>query len=396
MAEPRQNRKKIKTWAFIALLLAGLGAVTGCQTMSFYKQAVAGQYELFANQTPIDKIIADAETPSQLKHQLELVQHLRAFAHEELKLPVNGHYARYVDLRRPYVVWNIQAAPEFSLEPRTWWYPLVGSLEYRGYFAERNARNYAEQLRAQGSDVSMGGVQAYSTLGWFKDPVLNTFIFDSEPELAETIFHELGHQRVFARGDTDFNEAFATTVGREGVRRWFQTRGDSVALAAYEESLRRHGHFVALVMNTRAQLEALYGDERDSDGKIRATRKPRAIPPEELRREKRRILAELRQDYSDLKAQWGGRAPGDGWFSDELNNAMLNSIANYYDLVPGFERLLEIYEGDLEEFYVAVERLSRKSRDERHEWLRILSAPRDSDSEPLVVESESASKTGGS
>ena len=170
----------------VILLIAVLG-VSGCQTLTFYGQALKGQYQLLAHRQPLEKLVSDPETPARLKTQLELVQKLRAFAEQELKLPVDGHYAKYVDVHRSFVVWNVEAAREFSLEPKAWWYPLVGSLEYRGYFSERRATNYGAALQHKGYDVFVGGVEAYSTLGWFKDPILNTFIYNREPDLAETI-----------------------------------------------------------------------------------------------------------------------------------------------------------------------------------------------------------------
>ncbi len=182
-------------------------------------------------------------------------------------------------MHRPFVVWNVEAAPEFSLEPKSWWYPLVGSLEYRGYFSKQGAQKYGAWLQAKGYDVYVGGVTAYSTLGWFKDPLLNTFIFDPEPDLAETLFHELGHQRVFASGDTDFNEAFATTVGQEGARRWLRAKGDQVALEKYLAELRRTVQFARLIMDTRERLVMLYGDERTEGGQVKATKQKRGVPP---------------------------------------------------------------------------------------------------------------------
>lgn len=363
------KKRRFKRWLLIFLLLLVVGGVCGCQTLSFYRQAVAGQYQILAHQKQLEQVIADPQTSATLKEKLQLVQKLRAFAGKELKLPVDGHYRRYVDVHRKYVVWNVQATPEFSLEPKTWWYPFVGSLEYRGYFSERAAQKYAAHLKAKGYDVSVGGVEAYSTLGWFKDPVLNTFIYHSEADLAEIIFHELGHQRVFASGDTDFNEAFATTVGIEGVRRWLRAKGDEVAYEAYAAALRRNEQYVRLVERARQKLEKLYEDERTAEGRLRQTKKPRALPPDELRHEKQRVLAELRKEYDQLKAQWGGHADYDDWFAHELNNAHLNSVANYYDLVPGFEQLLELNGGELGKFYAAAEQLTRKSKDERHQAL---------------------------
>lgn len=360
-----------RTALLLAILAMGLIALSGCRTAKFYGQAIKGQYEIFAHQEEVETLIADPKTAPRLRGRLELLQNLRAFADHELKLPVDGHYRKYVDVHRPYVVWNIQAAPEFSLEPKTWWYPLVGSLEYRGYFSEPAARSYAEWLGRKGYDVYVGNVEAYSTLGWFKDPVLNTFIYRSDPALAEVIFHELGHQRVFARGDTDFNEAFATVVGQEGARRWLRSRGDAKAYDAYVTSLRRTDQFVHLIMNTRARLEKVYGDHRDKEGKVKAA-KHLVATPDELRTAKRKVFDDLRSEYAQLKLSWDGFDGYDQWIAKALNNAQLNSIANYYDYVPGFEQLLNLKGGDLEQFYGAVERLSKMSEDDRHQWLRAL------------------------
>ena len=360
-----------KALIFLALLLIVV-ALSGCQALSYYRQAIKGQISLITSEERTDKLIADPRTPADLKRQLELVEGLRAFADKDLKLPIDNHYKKYADLHRPYVVWNVEAAPEFSMEPKGWWYPLVGRLEYRGYFSKKAAQNYGGSLRKKGYDVYIGGATAYSTLGWFKDPILNTFIFEPEADLAETIFHELGHQRVFARGDTDFNEAFATTVGQEGARRWLQANGDSVAQETYLAELNRTEDFVHLIMKTREELEGLYGDERTDDGKVKASRKPRPGSDEELRREKQKIFERLQSAYVNLKERWGGNTDYDDWFSHDLNNAKLNSVAAYYDLVPGFQRLLQINGGDLEKFYQEASRLAEKPKAERQNWLRSL------------------------
>jgi len=352
----------------LVLLLAGIVvAVSGCQTFSFYSQAVKGQYQLFAHQKPTSQLRAD-----ELKSRLELVQELRAFAASHLSLPVDGHYLKYVDLGRPFVVWNIEAAQAYSLQPKSWWYPLVGSLEYRGYFSKEDAKKYAERLRKKGYDVYVGGVEAYSTLGWFKDPLLNTFIFNPDADLAETLFHELGHQRVFARGDMDFNEAFATTVGQEGARRWLRSKGDTNACAAYAAHLERTRQFVQLVMKTRERLAALYGDHRDEDGKIKASKESPALPPDELRRQKDQILADLKREYAEAKTGWGGDDEYDDWFTGPINNAQLNSVAAYFDLLPAFEHLLQINGGDLEKFYGAADLLAKLPKKERERQLRAL------------------------
>jgi predicted aminopeptidase len=355
----------------VLLLVVVVTAVSGCQTIGFYAQAAKGQFQIFAHQEVIDKLVADPKTPAPLRQQLRLIEELRAFAKDQLKLPVDGNYRKYVDVHRPYVVWNVQAAPQFSLQPRTWWYPLVGSLEYRGYFSERSARKYAARIVKKGDDVYVDGVEAYSTLGWFKDPVLNTFIDRSEPELAEVIFHELGHRRVFARGDTDFNEAYATTVGQEGARRWLRASGKTNLLERYAVALQRNDQFVHLIMSTREQLEKVYGDTLDKDGKVRAAKVP-PLPPARLKEAKQRVFTGLRSQYEQLKISWGGYSGYDDWFAHELNNAQLNTIANYYDFLPAFKRLLELNGGDMEKFYQEVERLSKMDKDTRHQWLRDL------------------------
>jgi predicted aminopeptidase len=311
-------------------------------------------------------------TSNRLKERLKLVAELRQFAAKDLALEVDGHYRKYADLHRPYVVWNVQAAPEFSMEPKSWWYPFLGRLEYRGYFSEKGATNYANWLRRRGYDVTVGGVSAYSTLGWFKDPLLNTFLFDPTADLAETIFHELSHQRVFAHGDTDFNEAFATTVGQEATRRWLQSQGKTEAFEAYMTQLERNNQFVHLVTETRRRLEHLYGDTRDKDGKVKRNKAGPTLPEQAARREKSRILDHFRQELAQLRSKWGETTFREAWVDGSINNAHLNAIANYYDLVPGFEELLALNGGDLTKFYEAAEGLASKSKRERHEWLNVL------------------------
>jgi predicted aminopeptidase len=322
----------------------------------YYFQAIHGEFQLLTHRQSIDKLIARPATPPKLRQQLQLVQQLRAFAGSELKLPVDGNYDKYVDVHRKYAVWDVQAAPEFSLQPKLWRYPLVGSLAYRGYFSEKSARDYGRRLSKEGFDVYVDGVDAYSTLGWFKDPILSTFIDDSEAELAELLFHELAHKRVFAAGDTDFNEAYATTVGQEGARLWLRSKGDSDPLAKYDAAIGRDEQFVRLIMTTRERLSKVYGA---------------AAAPEELRRRKQRVFDDLRREYEELKKQWGGFSGYDDWFARDLNNAKLNTVANYYDYLPGFQRLLQQKGGNIEQFNSAVERLSKVPIDRRHQALRI-------------------------
>ncbi len=325
----------------------------------YYVQAIRGEYQILAHRKSIDKLIADPKTDSKLRQQLQLVQRLRAFAKTELKLSVDGGYAKYVDLHRRYVVWTVQAAPEFSLAPKVWRYPLVGSLAYRGYFSEKKARDYGEHLAKEGFDVYVDGVEAYSTLGWFKDSLLNTFIDNSEPDLAELLFHELAHKRVFASGDTEFNEAYATTVGQEGARRWLRGNGDMELLEKYNAAIGRDRQFVHLIMGTRERLAKLYGNANASRSR-----------PEDARREKQRIFDDLRRQYEELKTEWGGYSGYDNWFMQDLNNAKLNTVANYFDYLPGFQRLLQENDSDIQKFHAAAERLAKEPKDIRHQKLR--------------------------
>jgi predicted aminopeptidase len=354
------------------VLLLIVAAVSGCRAIGFYSQALKGQCQLLSQRESITKLLTDPKTPPRLRERLELVQELRRFAEEKLRLPVDGHYQNYVELHRDFVVWDVEAAPEFSMEPKTWWYPVVGRLDYRGYFSEKGAHKYGEWLWGQGYDVYYSGASAYSTLGWFKDPVLSTFLFGPKTELAETLFHELGHQVAFARGDTDFNEAFATTVGQEGAKRWVRSLNDPVLLEDYQTALQRNVEFVTAVMKARNRLESLYGDTRTSAGDVRAAGEKFIADRIQMREQKLRIIEDLRQDYARLKQSWGGNEAYDNWFESPINNAKLNSVAAYYDLVPCFERLLELNHGDLNKFYAEVRHLADAPREQRYQRLRQL------------------------
>jgi predicted aminopeptidase len=335
--------------------------LTGCETCAYYRQAIVGQYRIVAARRPIDQVLADPQTPTNLSQKLRLVLQLREFAENALKLPANGHYLRYADVGRRYVVWNVHAAPACSLDQKSWWYPIVGRLEYRGYFLEQDAQHYANKLERRGLDVYVEGVEAYSTLGWFRDPVLNTFIHHDDAALAETLFHELAHQKVFVSGDTDFDEAFATAVGQEATRRWLRARGDLHALAAYLDAQRREVQFVQLVTTARQKLEALYTNSLCSEKGRRAG----LLFPLACQDAKRQIIDGLRRDHGELKAQWGGFAGYDRWFEQPLNNAQLNTVATYYEWVPAFQRLLRDSGDDLERFYATVKALAKRPKKER-------------------------------
>lgn len=321
--------------------------------MGFYSQAIRGQYQIVARQRSIDGLLENPQTSQALKERLRFVLEVRQFAETGLDLDANGHYLRYADLRRRFAVWNVFATPAFSLTPKSWWYPLVGRLDYRGYFSEAHARKEAARLKRKGFDVHVGGVAAYSTLGWFRDPVLNTFVFESETDLAELIFHELAHQRLFIPGDTDFNEAFATAVAKEGVRRWLKSRDQIEELARYEEQTRRAEQFAQLVDDTRRQLAAIYGETNG----ITANPPSSKHDPDALRENKQRAFDQLRENYSRLKSTWSNNTDYDAWFRHSLNNAQLNTVKAYYHFVPAFRRLLELQGGDLNRFYEAARKI---------------------------------------
>lgn len=350
----RKRRRVLKLLGFGFAVVVLAMVLSGCQTVSYYKQAIRGQYQIFANRERVEKLIANPNTPAELKEKFRLVMDLRRFAEAELKLPVDGQYDRYVDVKRRFVVWNVHAAKEFSLEPKTWWYPIVGRLKYRGFFAEAQAKRYAKTLEEEGLDVYVNGVEAYSTLGWFKDPLLNTFMHHDEIGLAEILFHELAHQRVFASGDTDFNEAFATAAAEEGLRRWCKDKPDK--LEQFRAQQRREEEFVRMVLGTREELKRIYARTNES--------------PAALRHQKLEAIEELRRDYARVKEEeWNGYAGYDGWFRRPINNAQLNTVATYHHFVPSFRELLRQQAGDLEKFYDEVERLSKMPKKERHRRL---------------------------
>src|SRR5262245_13007319 len=281
------------------MAVLGLAAIAGCSTLGYYLQAFNGQMELTRKARPIPQVLDDEHTPTDLKVRLEHVQEIRSFASQELALPDNGSYRRYADLKRPYVVWNIFTTEEFSVVPKQWCFPIAGCVGYRGYFAQDAAETFAAQERKAGLDVYVGGVPAYSTLGWMDDPVLNTFIRYPDTEIARLVFHELAHQLVYVPGDSTFNESFATTVELEGVKRWLAVHGTPEQMAAFEAGQVRRREFAELVVRYRDKLAALYAS---------------GIGAPAMRDAKARTFQEMRQDYHALRERWGGFAGYDWWF----------------------------------------------------------------------------------
>ncbi|WP_237067815.1 aminopeptidase [Microbulbifer guangxiensis] len=349
----REHNKGICGWRLLAVLLITT-ALGGCETAGYYAQAATGQMRILAAREPIEKIATAEDTDDKLQQQLALVQAIRAYAAGELKLPVGRAYGAYVKLEDDYPIWNVLAAPEFSLKPRRWCYPIVGCASYRGYFRKDWARNKAQELAADGFDVYLGPVPAYSTLGWFDDPVMSSFVHWPPERLAGLLFHELAHRRVYISGDTQFNESFATAVAQLALPDWRRRQGiDGPAANRIAEAKAVN----ALMMTTRRQLEAIY----DSD-----------LPVGIQRQRKEETLSRLRACYRALSAGW---AYPDRYkaYIDKTNNATLALVSEYQTRVPAFQQLYRQSDG-WEDFYRATERLGKLDKKERDRRLDALAS----------------------
>ncbi len=344
------HTRNIGRGALAAAFLAMLG---GCSTVEYYWQGFAGQADLLVRAEPIDKVAATTPDAA-LKARLEKAKAIREFASRELSLPDNASYTRYVDLDRPYVVWNVFAAPALSLAPRQWCFPVAGCVNYRGYFVEADARAEAARLAAAGDDVYVGGVPAYSTLGYFDDPVLSSFIRYREPELARLLFHELAHQVVYVKDDTAFNESFAVAVEEAGLARWLAAqrgRPDHRDLERdVERADRLRADFRALTGRTRERLAALYAS---------------GLPDADKAAGKAAAFAAMRADYERMKAGWDAGAAFDRWFAAGPNNAGIAATGLYENRVPQFRALLAAEGGDLPRFYDRVKALAKLPKPER-------------------------------
>jgi len=325
-------------------------SMTGCAAPGYYFQAMSGQMAVTAARRPIPEVMADGATPRELKARLQLIARAKEFAESNLRLRADGSFSTYADLGRPYAAWNVVATPEFSLTPKRWCFLIAGCVGYRGYFSQPNAERFAERLRERGYDVHVGGVAAYSTLGWFRDPVLNTTLRLSDAGAVAVVFHELAHARLYVGGDSMFSESFATAVEEEGVRRFFAAAGDETPMAAWRAARAHDLEFHALVDETRRRLAVLYGSGTD---------------PSAMRAAKTRELDAARAAYAQLKAKWGGHGGYDRFFDAGLNNARLAAVSLYREYVPAFATMIADVGGDMEVFYERAEKLARLSRDER-------------------------------
>ena len=342
---------------FVALVVAWM--LSGCETLTYYAQAVNGHAQLMHRVRDIPAVQADPGTSAALNKRLQRVLEVRDFATRELALPDNGSYRGFAELGRQAVVWSLVATPEFSVEPVQWCYPVIGCASYRGYFDREDARAAGRKQGQQGRDWTVEPVAAYSTLGWFDDPLPSTVLHWSEARLAGLVFHELAHQRLYLAGDSTFNESFATAVEQAGVQRWLERRGDEAALHAWQRGEQRQQDFVALLLAARARLQALYA---------------RPLAVDELRRAKAQELEALQRRYRRLADGWEEAEGFGAWFERPVNNARLALVGTYEQWRPAFLQLLCRQGGDFDAFYRAAGELSKLPPEQRKRRLQALLA----------------------
>jgi predicted aminopeptidase len=342
-------------WRWVPLAAALL--LSGCSTLDYYSHLAGGQLQLLQAREPIAELLESPTADPQFKQRLALAQQARDFASAQLALPDNDSYRLYADIQRPFVVWNVFATPEFSLSPKLHCFPIAGCVAYRGFYSQGRARGAAALLKQQGLDTYLGGVEAYSTLGWFDDPILNTMLRWSDERLVAVIFHELAHQQLYVADDTAFNESFASFVEREGLRQWRAQQG---LPPSDIQSERQREQFAALVLASRARLQQLYASD---------------LPTAQMRSGKQAEFARLRAEYRALRErEWGGLGRYDDWINAPMNNAKLLPFGLYDQWVPAFAALFEQAGRDWPRFYQQVEALGRLPAAERQQALAGLSA----------------------
>lgn len=341
---------------FRAMAVCVLATMTAGCAAPYYWQAIGGQLELLRKREPLDEVIADPSVDTKLKDTLTRIAAMRRFSVDELQLPSNDSYTTYVALDRPYVVWNVVATEEFSVDPRRWCFPFAGCVAYRGYFDRSDADRFANELSAEGLDVHSGGSTAYSTLGYFADPVLSTMVNGGEQYVASLLFHELAHQKLYVKDDSEFSEAFASVIEEFGTELWLSQHGMSAELERYRGRRERAAQFGELVAAQQGRLRAIYSSGASAT---------------QLRDDKARAFAALRAEYEALKTgSWQGNTDYDAWFAQPLNNATLASVATYTSWLPALRAHLR--EVGLTAFYAdaaAVAKLGAERRAERlREW----------------------------
>lgn len=351
----RVSSDRSRRYRNLAIALVLLVGASGCSTVGYYTQAVLGQMSLLSKRRSIDAVIDDPSTGEIVREKLLLAKKITAFAESSLGLPVEDSYSSYVDTGRRYVVWNVFAAPEFSVRLESFCYPIAGCVSYRGFFNEADARAFGARLAEDNYDVFIGGVAAYSTLGWFDDPILNTFVRRSDTRLAALIFHELAHKAVYIKGDTRFNEGFATAVERAALRQWLEISGRPNAFEAYVARERREQAVVDLIVETRDALDRLYSEPLDE---------------EQMRARKTGLIANLRDRYRALAADWGEHSEFQLWMETDINNAKLGTVLTYNEWVDSFLAILAEEGGSVPRFIERVRELARLAPAAREEALR--------------------------
>jgi predicted aminopeptidase len=334
-----------RTLVRAAVVIFALVSLGGC---AFYWQAIGGELDLLRKREPIDKLLADPKVDPKTKTQLTAVAEIRRFAVTDLLLPDNKSYTTYVVLDRPYVVWNVVAAEEFSVKPKRWCFPVAGCVAYRGFFDRADAERFEKELVSEGYDTSSGGSSAYSTLGYFADPVLSTMLGGGELYVASTLFHELAHQKLYVKSDSEFSEAFATAIEEYGTERWLAARGTPAALAAYQRRLVHRADFAALISAQQDRLRALFAKDE---------------PVEQKRADKARAFDAMRADYAAVKQRWGGSGEYDAWFEEPLNNAALAAVATYRRWVPALRARIDAV--GLPQFYADTAELAKLNASDR-------------------------------
>ncbi len=344
----------------ICFLLIILFLTSSCSDTAYLMQCVKGHFSIMSQAKPIEDILQKSSEQQSVRDQLVKVVSLRSFAVDSLHLPDNGSYHEYVDLNRPYAVWNLVVAPELSLQLNQWCFPVVGCVTYRGYFDKATAQTMANRFSLSGFDVDIYGVQAYSTLNWFDDPVLNTFLDQDESRLAALLFHEMAHQIVYVKNDTVFNESFAKTIEIVGLGRWFKQSGSDEDWNNYLLKEEQSTDFHQFLSKIRDDLHRVYDSSQNNQQKRLA---------------KRDIFIRAFKNYEDLKARWNGYDGFDSWMNQGLNNARLSSMATYYDLVPAFQSLYNHVDNDLDRFYAEVSKLAALPAETRRSKLESYLSP---------------------
>lgn len=344
----------------IALIVTG--ALSACDSVAYYAQAVSGQASLLWRRQAIDRLLADPALEPALRQKLLVIQQATDYAERNLGLSAEGSYDSYVELQRRHLVWNVFAAPAFSVQPLSWCFPIAGCVDYRGYFSEAAALRYADKLAGQGFDVYVGGVDAYSTLGWFNDPVPSTVMQRSDHQLVALIFHELAHQKIYVPGDTPFNESFASFVSLQGLRQWLDAQGQPELYLQSRQDMLGQQQFIDYVLSYRARFADLYASDADVD---------------DMRARKHQLQDQMRQSWrarADLQKEYVGDRY-QGWFQGPLNNAQLSTVGSYYTWLPAFQALFTQNAQDFTAFYQAVADLASLSPEMRHSRLAELMPP---------------------